>query len=42
VILLAWLKAHLDVGCVALLAIVLWNLLGAIKKSLVHNVWLPL
>jgi hypothetical protein len=36
VILLAWIKAHLDVGCVALLAIVLWDLLGAIKKRLVH------
>jgi hypothetical protein len=30
------LKAHRDVGCVAWLAIVLWDLLGAIKKRLVH------
>jgi hypothetical protein len=32
-----FLKAHRDVGCVAWLAIVLWDLFGSIKKRLVHR-----
>ncbi|MCI18810.1 putative xyloglucan glycosyltransferase 5-like, partial [Trifolium medium] len=31
------LKAHRAVGCVAWLATVLWDLLGAIKKRLIHR-----
>ncbi|WJX24464.1 hypothetical protein P8452_13565 [Trifolium repens] len=32
-----FLKAHRDVGCVASLATVFWDLFGSIKKMLVHR-----